>query len=378
MRGGGSLEQNQQEPNLTEQAKKKKTWWGGLVAVLVALGGKLKGLLTLLKLGKFGGTFISMAISVGAYAILFPWWFAVGLVLMIFVHEMGHVWAARIKGIHVSAPMFIPFFGALITLKKQPQDAATEAFIAYGGPLVGTLGGLICYGAGILLQQKVLIVIASVTFLINLFNLIPIHPLDGGRIVTAVTRWLWGVGLIVGLIAIWYLGSLILGFIYVLFLLEMVVLLYRKRKPKIQIAVFEVAVDCSRFEEAYLPIPGEYHRRELPYRYYSQLDSQQQVLEVDYPGIGQIAEIMDINVEIQRVELVQTITPNHNPLSDQRILTIQITYLPIRQEPVGGMVNDERYYSVPALTRWAYGLAYFGLIAFLVGMLYLTNTSFPN
>lgn len=132
--------------NPAQNRRSKTKWLGGLGLLLVSVGSKLKSILSLLKFGKFGATFFSMLVSVGAYALVFPWQTALGLVMMLFIHEMGHVWAARIKGLPVSAPAFIPFLGALIMMKKQPQDAKTEAFVAYGGPLLGTLGALVCFG----------------------------------------------------------------------------------------------------------------------------------------------------------------------------------------------------------------------------------------
>lgn len=214
----------------TVQSEKSKKF-GLARTFLVSIGTKLKSILPLLKFGKFGGTLITMAISVGGYALLFPYQFAIGLVLMIFIHEMGHVWAAKIKGLPVSAPAFIPFVGALITMKKQPSDAATEAFVALGGPLLGTLGAVVSYGLGVWLDQDLLIAIAYIGLFLNLFNLIPIHPLDGGRIVVAITRWLWVVGLIVGLFLIIYLKSILLLIIYIMFLIDLWGA-YRKKKPK--------------------------------------------------------------------------------------------------------------------------------------------------
>jgi Zn-dependent protease len=140
-------------------------------------------------------TVLSMLVSIWIYSQLFGWGFAVGFVLLIFVHEMGHVFAAKMLGIPVSAPLFIPFIGASIIMKQNPRDAWSEALMAYGGPLAGGLGGWICLFAGQALQWPLLIAIASVTFVMNLFNLIPVPPLDGGRICAAVSRWFWLLGL---------------------------------------------------------------------------------------------------------------------------------------------------------------------------------------
>lgn len=175
-KGGRCLHQNEKEGR-----KSPWGWIGGLGALIVS---GLKYIPALLKMGKFGGTFISMAVTVGAYALLYPWSFAIGLVLMIFIHEMGHIWAAKRKGLPVSAPAFIPFLGALIMLKRQPQDAVTEAYVAFGGPLIGTAGAFMTWLLAGWTGYEVLYPIAFIGFFLNLFNLLPMHPLDGGRIVT--------------------------------------------------------------------------------------------------------------------------------------------------------------------------------------------------
>jgi Zn-dependent protease len=145
---------------------------------------------------KFGMTSLSMLFMMWVYSNFYGWGFSVGIVLLIFVHEMGHVIAAKMLGMPVSAPLFIPFFGAAIVMKQNPRDAWTEALMAYGGPLAGGLGGWICFLAGEAWQWPLLIAVASITFVINLFNLIPVPPLDGGRICAAVSPWFWLVGLV--------------------------------------------------------------------------------------------------------------------------------------------------------------------------------------
>ena len=126
------------EDNQKPARKKSPLAIGGFIAVLLSQG---KLLLAALKFGKVGGAIISMFITIWAYAYLAPLPFAIGIVLMILIHELGHVFAAKMKGLPVSAPVFIPFLGALITMKKNPTDAATEAFIGIGGPILGTIGG---------------------------------------------------------------------------------------------------------------------------------------------------------------------------------------------------------------------------------------------
>lgn len=352
------------------EKKGTKGWQrlGWLGVFLVAMGGKLKALLPLLKLGKFGGTIISMAVSVGAYAILYPWQFALGLVIMIFIHEMGHVMAAKRKGLPVSAPSFIPFLGALITMKKQPSDAVTEAYVAFGGPLIGTLGALACYGLAVWTHQEILYIIAGVGFFLNLFNLIPVHPLDGGRIVVAITRWLWVVGLIVGAYVVIRLQSFVLGVFYLLFVWELWSTFFGKKKPSRM--VIKTNVDISRFEG--MMISGESHVRTLPFRQYSQLETQENILEVGYPGVGLIAKLEGMHWVAQEINLVKTL-----PTKDPRYLEmdLEVHYIPTG---AGRMQKEEAYYEVPLLTRWLYGFAYVGLVAFLAYMLFTTPELVKN
>lgn len=152
-------------------------------------------LFSLLKLGKVGGTLITMLISLGAYALVFGWRYAAGFVGLLLVHEMGHFLAARQRGLAVGAPTFIPFVGAWIALKEQPLDAETEAYVGLAGPLVGTLGAVACYFAGRDLQDQTLLAVSYAGFFLNFFNLIPLHPLDGGRItgVLGPRMWFFGV-----------------------------------------------------------------------------------------------------------------------------------------------------------------------------------------
>jgi len=137
----------------------------------------------------------SMIVSIGAYALLWGWQFAVGFVGLLLVHEMGHVLEARRQGLPVSAPMFIPFLGALITLKRLPDNAWAEAKVAIAGPILGSLGAAAVWGVGEAIDSDLLVALAFTGFFLNLFNLAPLSPLDGGRIAGAIHPVLWIVGL---------------------------------------------------------------------------------------------------------------------------------------------------------------------------------------
>ena len=186
-------------PPKTSLGAKLKKFFGPVVVVVVLFVkffAKLKFIVVpLLKvfpiLFKTGG---SMILMIGVYAMLYGWWWAVGFVLLIFVHECGHILAARRVGLPVSAPMFIPFVGAIITLKDAPKNAWIEAQVGIGGPLLGSVGAVACYGLYVLTHQPIFMALAYTGFFLNLFNLAPIGFLDGGRIVTALSPWLWLVG----------------------------------------------------------------------------------------------------------------------------------------------------------------------------------------
>jgi Zn-dependent protease len=164
----------------------------------------MKALFLLLKTLKFGKLLTSggtMLLSIAVYAWMFGWWYAVGFVGLLFVHEMGHFVAARQRGLDVGLPTFIPFVGAWIQLKQLPHDAETEAYVGIAGPLVGTLGALACFYAARATDSSLLLALSYSGFFLNLFNLIPLAPFDGGRVSAAISPKLWlvGVPILVGL-----------------------------------------------------------------------------------------------------------------------------------------------------------------------------------
>lgn len=147
-----------------------------------------------LKFGKLLASGGSMLISVVVYAWIYGWRYAVGFVALLFVHEMGHYIAARHKGLNVGAPTFIPFVGAWIELKDLPHDAQTEAYVGLGGPLLGTVGAVLVYFAARNWHVDWLLAVAYSGFFLNLFNLIPLSPFDGGRITAVLSPRIWFLG----------------------------------------------------------------------------------------------------------------------------------------------------------------------------------------
>lgn len=193
--------------------KSKKGIWALLVAFLLLLG-KLKFVFIFLKLGKLLTTFGSMLVMIVVYAQMYGWGYGVGFVLLIFIHEMGHYFVAKQLKLNVSAPLFIPFVGAFISMKEMPRDAVTEAKVALGGPILGSLGAVLCLLIGNEMGSDFFLALAYSGFMINIFNLIPIHPLDGGRIVSAISPKLWYVGIpVMAFAAIFFFNPIIIIFL---------------------------------------------------------------------------------------------------------------------------------------------------------------------
>lgn len=162
-------------------------------------------LLTLLfsagKLGKLLTTGGTMILSMLAYSFVFGWPYAVGFVLLLLCHEMGHYLAARQRGLDVGAPTFIPFVGAWIQLKQMPHNVETEAYVGFAGPIVGSAAAMVCFWMAREYHSQLLLALSYAGFMLNLFNLIPISPLDGGRITAIISPviWLLGVPLLAAL-----------------------------------------------------------------------------------------------------------------------------------------------------------------------------------
>ena len=157
----------------------------------------MKALFLLLKVFKLGPVLTTsgtMLLSMVTYSFLFGWRYSVGFVLLIFFHEMGHFLAARQRGLKVGAPTFIPFVGAWIQMKEIPHDVETEAYVGIAGPVAGTITSVLCYALARQEQSGLLMALAYAGFMINLFNLIPLSPLDGGRITAILSPKIWWLG----------------------------------------------------------------------------------------------------------------------------------------------------------------------------------------
>jgi Zn-dependent protease len=165
---------------------------GALIAKFFAV---IKGGLLLIPKAKLLLTLGTALVSVVLYSLVFGWWFAVGFVVLLFVHEMGHVIQLRREGIRASAPVFIPFLGAVVGMKQMPEDALAEARVGLAGPILGTAGAAVCFAIAEATGSTMLRALAYVGFLINLLNLVPLTPFDGGRAMAAMAPAMWFIGL---------------------------------------------------------------------------------------------------------------------------------------------------------------------------------------
>jgi Zn-dependent protease len=182
-------------------------------SLLQRIGGALvAGALAVLKFGgliltglfkfKFAFTFL---LSAGAYALVWGWRFGLGFVVLLLIHEMGHVIQLRREGVPASAPMFIPFMGALVAMRGLPENAYVEAKVGLAGPVLGSAGALATLVWAEETNSNLLRALAYTGFLLNLFNLIPVVPLDGGRAASALHPAFWFLGLFaVALLAFHY------------------------------------------------------------------------------------------------------------------------------------------------------------------------------
>ncbi len=198
-----------------KDGRAKRLLWP--VAAALALGAKLllKVKFLLIPILKFGGILLktggTMFLSLAFYAMSFGLAFAIGFVLLLFVHECGHLVMARRLGLRAGWPVFIPFMGAFIALKDAPRNAWIEALVGIGGPLAGSAGAALCELTYLATGEPFFAALAYTGFLLNLFNLAPVGFLDGGRIATAISPWLWVVGVaVLGVLLIVHFNLIVL------------------------------------------------------------------------------------------------------------------------------------------------------------------------
>ncbi len=178
-----------------------KRTFGPIVAAIIAFAAKFKTILLLLPKLKLLATAGTMLVSIAAYALIWGFPFAFGFVVLLLVHETGHVIQLRREGIKASAPMFIPFLGAVISARSLGENALAEARVGLAGPILGTAGSAACILIWHATGNDIWRALAFTGFFLNLFNLLPVVPLDGGRAMAAMAPWMWFAGF-AGLIAL--------------------------------------------------------------------------------------------------------------------------------------------------------------------------------
>jgi Zn-dependent protease len=183
-----------QPPQPTRKSRPKRGL-SALLAAIVAFLAKFKAIILLLPKLKLLTTVGTMLVSVAAYSFVFGWQFAIGFVVLLLVHEMGHVIQLRREGIKASAPMFIPFLGAVISARSLGDNALAEARVGLAGPILGSIGSAVCILIWHATGNELWRALAFTGFFLNLFNLLPVVPLDGGRAMAAMAPWMWFLGL---------------------------------------------------------------------------------------------------------------------------------------------------------------------------------------
>jgi len=183
-------------PGPTKPQSALRRAWQRFITALAAVGAFLAKFGAILIKLKYIGLVLSMLVSIAAYSLFFGWSFAVGIVLLILVHEMGHVIELRRQGVPASAPLFIPFLGAFVNMRGTPRSAYQEALSGLAGPLIGTAASVVVAFWANAIGSNFLMALAFFGFFVNLFNLLPVLPLDGGRAAAALHPALWLLGLV--------------------------------------------------------------------------------------------------------------------------------------------------------------------------------------
>ncbi|MTT32589.1 hypothetical protein GMB86_11285 [Terrilactibacillus sp. BCM23-1] len=179
---------------MAKRKRKKSEIWG-IFSLLFIFLTKFKFLLIVLKAFKLS-SLVSLVLSLSVYAIFYGWSFAVALMYSLILHETGHMIAAKQRGIKTSPVFFIPFIGATVGIKDEIKHSKDESYVAYAGPFLGMLATLLAIGLYLLTHSSLYALMVYLGSILNLFNLLPVSPLDGGRIVSAISPRIWFIGII--------------------------------------------------------------------------------------------------------------------------------------------------------------------------------------
>ena len=205
---------------------------GGAMSILLAIWAFIKyGGLFLLTF-KFFGTLLSMLVSFGLYAWALGPIAALGIVVMIFIHEMGHVVEIRRQGMQATAPVFIPFMGAAIFQRSHPTDALHQAEIGIAGPIAGTVASIAALVLYATTGWTFLLAWAWFGFFVNLFNMIPFGMLDGGWVLAAASKWFQVAGVLLMVVAVLFFHLLFSPVLILLIIFGIPTMIQRFRNDK--------------------------------------------------------------------------------------------------------------------------------------------------
>jgi len=175
---------------------------GTVLAAILAIAVKFKGLLLGLKFAIPAWSFL---LSLGAYALFFGWPLAIVILLSLAAHELGHYYAYRTYGLPARLPVFLPFLGAFTAGAIAPE-LEQDAYIALAGPAVGFVLAGACYAVGLATSERFWLACADISAFLNLFNMIPMLPFDGGRVIGAIWPPLWIAGIVAFLAVAYWIG----------------------------------------------------------------------------------------------------------------------------------------------------------------------------
>ncbi len=232
------------QPESPKSAQRRRSGIGAVIAALAAFLLKFKFLFLVgAKLFAISWTFL---LSLWIYVVIFGWRLAIVVMLLLLAHELGHYFAFRAYGLPVRLPAFVPLLGAF-TAGAPPDDLEQDAYIALAGPLVGLGLAAICYAIGDATQDRFWYACADLSAFLNLFNMIPMPPFDGGRIIGALWPPLWIVGfaLFVGFAILMHIPVLFVAIIGVLGLPSMLAAWRGHVDPRAQRMTFGARVRVS-------------------------------------------------------------------------------------------------------------------------------------
>lgn len=351
----------------------KKASIGFLGTIAILLLGKLKFLLVIFKILKLH-TLVSMFISLGAYALIFGWKFAIALIYLLFIHEMGHAYAAKRIKLPVSPAAFIPFMGAVIGLKEMPKSAKDEGFLAYMGPLFGFLSFLPAIPLYLYTHESFWALLITLGAMINLFNLIPITPLDGGRIAAGISTKLWGLGIV--LLTIYSVMHIsFIGFLIVIIGSMEWYRLYKKQRSlnsdKLEVQRLELLVMNLKQAPNYLESVEAISRRA------KQMISNEEIIKILNTLDSEI-EKMKGDIYLQQLTgtftFSEQVSDDHQHVIEGILTKLEEQVLKMKKE----VKTTETYYKTTRGTKVQLFLIYIGLIIGLFLSYYYGNEILSN